>query len=210
MIATLETERRLAGLDRRIRRKNMNAEITTNPLGVFKDAAGISIGWAVVMILLGFLAVLLPLAAGLGVSIVVSWIIAVGGVAYLFYAFAARGAGAFLWRALIGIVYLLGGGYLAFHPAFALESLTLVVAAIFFLEGVMELIAFIQHRAVGGSGWVLFDAIVTLFLSFLIWRTWPFSSPWAIGTLVGINLIFRGVTWLMYSSAARRTLNVVV
>jgi uncharacterized membrane protein HdeD (DUF308 family) len=184
----------------------MNEQGTTSPLGIFKDAVGISIGWAIVMIVLGFAAVLLPFAAGIGVSIVVSWIIAFGGIAYLVYAFAARGTGAFFWRTLIGAIYLIGGGYLAFHPGVALESLTLAVAVIFFLEGIMEILAFSQVRAVSGSGWILFDAVVTLLLAFLIWRSWPFSSVWAIGTLVGANLIFRGFTWLMYSSSARRTM----
>ena len=184
----------------------MNEQVTTNPLGVFKDAVGISIGWAIVIIVLGFAAVLLPFAAGIGVSIVVSWIIAFGGVAYLVYAFAAGGTGAFLWRVLIGAIYVLGGGYLAFHPGLAFESLTLAVAVIFFLEGTMEILAFFELRAVSGSGFILFDAVVTLVLAYLIWRPWPSSSVWAIGTLVGANLIFRGVTWLMYSSSARRTL----
>lgn len=184
----------------------MNEQGTTNRLGLFKDAAGISIGWAIVMIVLGIVAVLLPVAAGVGVSIVVSWIIAFGGVAYLVYAFTAKGAGAFLWRLLIGAIYVLGGGYLAFHPGLALESLTLAVAVIFFLEGIMEISAFFQLRAASGSGFILFDAVVTLVLAYMIWRPWPSSSVWAIGTLVGANLIFRGVTWLMYSSSARRTL----
>ena len=184
----------------------MNEQDTANSSGLLKSAAGMSVGWSIVMIVLGFAAVLLPLAAGIGVSIVVSWIVAFGGVAYLVYAFAARGTGVFLWRMLIGAVYILGGGYLAFHPGLALESLTLVVAVIFFLEGIMEIAAFFQLRAVAGGGWILFDAVVTLLLAYLIWRPWPFSSVWAIGTLVGINLIFRGVTWLMYSSSALRTL----
>jgi uncharacterized membrane protein HdeD (DUF308 family) len=184
----------------------MNEQSIANPLGAFKYAAGISTGWSIVMIVLGFFAVLLPFAAGIGISIVVSWIIAFGGVAYLVYAFAATGVGGFLWRMLIGAIYVIGGGYLAFHPGLALESLTLTVAVIFLLEGVMEIVACYQLRAVSGSGFILFDAIVTLLLAYLIWRHWPSSSLWAIGTLVGANLIFRGVTWLMYSSSARRTL----
>jgi uncharacterized membrane protein HdeD (DUF308 family) len=184
----------------------MNEQSIVNPLGAFKDAAVISIGWSIVMIVMGFVAVLLPFAAGIGVSIVVSWIVAFAGVAYLAYAFAATGIGAFLWRMLIGAVYVFGGGYLAFHPGLALASLTLVVAVIFFLEGIMEIVVFYQLRAMSGSAWILVDAVVTLLLAYLIWRPWPFSSEWAIGTLVGANLIFRGVTWLMYSSSARRTL----
>jgi uncharacterized membrane protein HdeD (DUF308 family) len=184
----------------------MNEQGTTNSLGILDDAVGISIGWAILMIVLGFVAVLLPFATGIGVSLVVSWIIAIGGVVYLAYAFMSTGARAFLWRLLIGAIYVLGGGYLAFHSGLALESLTLVVAVIFFLEGIMEIAAYFQLRAVSGSGWIFFDAVVTLLLAFLIWRSWPSSSLWAIGTLVGANLIFRGATWLIYSSSARSTL----
>jgi uncharacterized membrane protein HdeD (DUF308 family) len=172
---------------------------------VFKEAMGASIGWAVVMIVLGFVAVFVPFAAGIGVSILVSWIIVFSGIAYLAYAFAAQGAGTFLWRMLIGIAYVVGGGYLAFHPGLALESLTLVVAAIFFVEGVMEFVVFFQSRALPGSGWILFDGVITLLLAYLIWRPWPSSSTWAIGTLLGVNLIVSGFTRLMYSVAARKT-----
>ena len=176
---------------------------------VFKEATGISIGWGVIMIVLGFLAVFLPYQTGIGVSVVIGSIIVVSGLAYLAFALAARGAGSFLWRLLIGIVYVVGGGYVALHPALALESLTLVVAVIFFLEGVLEIVAFFQLRTVAGSGWLLFDAIVTLLLAFVIWHPWPSSSTWAIGTLVGINLIVSGVTRLMYSVTARKTLKAI-
>lgn len=173
---------------------------------VFKEVTGISIGWAVLMIVLGFLAVALPLATGIGVSMLVSWIVVFGGFVYLAYAFAAKGAGAFLWRMLIGIVYIVGGFYLAFHPGLALASLTLVLAAILFAEGVLDIIVFFQFRSLSGSGWVLLDGIATLFLGIVIGYPWPFSSAWAIGILVGINLIMSGFTRLMYSVAARRAL----
>jgi uncharacterized membrane protein HdeD (DUF308 family) len=176
---------------------------------VFKEATGLSIGWSLVMVALGILAVVLPTAAGIGVSVVVAWVIILTGLAYLAYAFAATGAGSFLWRMLIGIVYVAGGGYLAFHPAIAVESLTLVVATIFLLEGVLEIAAFFQLRGLSGSGWILFDGIVALALAYLIWRPWPSSSTWAIGTIVGVNLIVSGVTGLMYSVAVRKAVKAI-
>jgi uncharacterized membrane protein HdeD (DUF308 family) len=187
-------------------KENMSGQSITE---VFKEATGASIGWAVVMIVLGFVALFIPFAAGIGVSILVSWIIVFSGIAYLAYAFAAQGAGTFLWRVLIGFAYVVGGGYLAFHPGLALESLTLVVAAIFFVEGVMEFAVFFQSRALSGSGWILFDGVITLLLAYLIWRPWPSSSTWAIGTLLGINLIVSGSTRLMYSVTARKALKAV-
>lgn len=184
----------------------MNAQTTT---GIFKQAAGVSIGWSIAMIVLGVLALFLPLATGIGVSIAVGWIIVFGGIAYMASAFAARGAGSFLWRLLIGAAYMLGGLYLAFHPGLALESLTLTMALMFFFEGALETVVFFQFRTLPGSGWVLFNGIATLFLAYLIWRPWPASSIWAIGTILGINLILSGFTRLMYSAAARGTLEAI-
>jgi len=184
----------------------MNGHSTTD---VFKQAAGMSIGWAIVMIVLGVVAILMPYSTGIGVSIFVGWIMVFSGFAYVAYAFAARGAGTFIWRLLVGVVYVIGGGYLAFHPGIALETLTLVMAAIFFIEGVTEVVLFFQFRALSGSGWILFDGLITLVLAYLIWRPWPSSSSWAIGTLLGANLIVSGFTRLMYSVEARKSLKAI-
>ena len=72
------------------------------------------------MVVLGFLAILMPFTTGIAVSIFVGWIMVFSGFAYLAYAFAAQEAGVFLWRMLIGVAYVIGGGYLAFHPGLAL------------------------------------------------------------------------------------------
>ena len=176
---------------------------------VLNQAAGMSIGWAVVMIILGAVAIAMPFSTGIGVSIFVGWIIVLSGFAYVAYAFAAPGAGAFIWRMLIGVFYVFGGGYLAFHPGIALETLTLVMAAIFLVEGVSEVAVFFQVRGFSGSGWVLFDGLVTILLAYMIWRPWPSSSVWAIGTLLGINLIVSGVTRLMYSVTARSAIKAI-
>ena len=176
---------------------------------IFSEAAGISIGWSVIMIVLGFAAIVMPLTTGIGISILVGWAMVLGGFSYLAYAFAAQGAGSFIWRVLIGAFYIFGGGYLAFHPGLALESLTLVVAAIFLVEGITEIVMYFQLSSISGSGWILFDGIVTIFLAYAIWRPWPVSSVWAIGTLVGVNLIFSGVTRLMYSVETRKVLQAI-
>jgi uncharacterized membrane protein HdeD (DUF308 family) len=168
--------------------------------------ASVSIGWGIALILLGFLALCLPFAAGLGVSIAAGWIVILGGFLYGASAFAARRAGPFLWRWLAGLVYVIGGFYLIAHPGLALTTLPLALALLFFFEGVMEIAAFFQHRTLPGAGWVLSNGLVTLLLAFLIWRPWPNSSAWAIGTILGINLIFSGITRLTHSLATRKTL----
>jgi uncharacterized membrane protein HdeD (DUF308 family) len=111
---------------------------------------------------------------------------------------------------LIGIAYIMGGIYLLKNPSIALASFTLVLAVILIAEGVFQLITFFQLRVLPGSGWILCDAIVTLMLGGLIAYPWPGSSLWAIGTLVGVNLIVSGFTRLMYSVAARSLISSTV
>jgi uncharacterized membrane protein HdeD (DUF308 family) len=183
--------------------------MSSQSTNIFYEAAGTSVGWSVVMIILGFVAIVMPIATGIGISILVGWAMVLGGFSYLAYAFAAQGAGSFIWRVLVGAFYIVGGGYLAFHPGLTLASLTLLVAAIFLVEGITEVVTFFQFSSIPGSGWTLFDGIVTIFLAYMIWRPWPVSSVWAIGTLVGVNLIFSGFTRLMYSVGAKKTIQAI-
>ena len=185
----------------------MNTQTQTAPVDIFKRVTGLSIGLAVLMIVLGFAAMLKPFAASLGISLFIAWIIVFSGVVHIVYAFAAQSAGSFLWRTLIGVAYIAGGVYLLKNPSIALASFTLMLAAILIAEGVFQLITFFQLRVLPGSGWILFDAVLTLILGGLIAYPWPGSSLWAIGTLVGVNLIISGFTRLMYSVAARNLIS---
>jgi uncharacterized membrane protein HdeD (DUF308 family) len=98
---------------------------------------------------------------------------------------------------------LVAGVYLLMHPKLSLVSLTLALAVLFFVEGIFHIVTWFQVRSAPGAGWLLFDGIVTLILAVLIWRSWPASAVWALGTLVGINLLMSGFTRLMYSRALR-------
>jgi uncharacterized membrane protein HdeD (DUF308 family) len=181
----------------------MNTQAQTVPVEIFRRVTGLSIGLAVLMIVLGFAAMFKPFAAGVGISMFIAWIIVFSGVVHLVYAFAARGAGSFLWRTLMGVAYIVGGMYLLKNPSIALASFTLMLAVILIAEGVFQLITFFQLRVLPGSGWILCDAILTFMLAGLIAYPWPGSSLWAIGTLVGVNLIISGFSRLMFSVAAR-------
>ena len=112
-----------------------------------------------------------------------------------------------MWEILLGIVYVFAGFYLIFHPLSGLLSLTFLLILYLVFEGVLELIHGFQVRPRAGSGWIIFDGILTLILAILLWRAWPSSSVWAIGTLVGISMLFSGFSRLMLSLAARRAVN---
>jgi len=131
-------------------------------------------------------------------------LIVLGGVVHLVLAFHARGAGSVIWRLLVGLAYIAFGGYLLMHPLLGVASLTLLLASLFLIEGVLDIVSYTRLRPAKGAGWLLFDGLVTLLLSLLIWVHWPSSSAWAIGTLVGVSLIMSGVARVMMSLAVRR------
>jgi len=174
---------------------------------IIKKASGWFIGMAVVFILLGMMAIVEPGVAGLAVAILVGWLLIFGGVAHLVAAFSGGGAGRVLWQVLIGIVYFFGGIYFLTHPLLALGTLTLFLGVIVLTEGVFEVIAYLRMRGERGSGWLLVNALITLLLGGLIWFHWPSSSVWAIGTLVGVNLLMTGISRLMFGLAARELAN---
>jgi uncharacterized membrane protein HdeD (DUF308 family) len=155
------------------------------------------------MILAGFLAIAVPQAAGIAVNLLVAWLLIFCGAAHLVFAWHTRTTGGILWGVLLGILYILVGAYLLMHPVAGLASLTLALAIYLFAEGILELILSFVLRPVPGSGWLILDAVITLILAVMIWRTWPSSTEWVIGTLVGISILFSGISRLMISLAAR-------
>jgi len=174
---------------------------------IVKKASGWFIGMAVMFILLGILAIVEPGVAGLAITILVGWLLIFGGGAHLVAAFSGGGAGRVIWQVLIGIVYIVGGFYFLTHPLLGLGSLTLLLAVIILMEAVFELVAYFRSRSESGSGWLLVNALITLLLGGLIWFHWPSSSVWAIGTLVGVNLLMTGISRLMLGLAARKLVN---
>src|SRR5579863_2614514 len=179
----------------------MNSTTTANEA---KRFTGWSMAAGVFMMLAGILAIGLPLAAGVAVNIVVAWLLVFAGVGHLWFAWELRGIGGTIWQVLLGVLYIGVGIYLLAHPVAGLLTLTLALAIYLFVEGVLELVLAFQLPARQARGWLALDGIVTLILGFLIWRTWPVSTEWAIGTLVGISMIFSGSTRLMLSLAARK------
>jgi uncharacterized membrane protein HdeD (DUF308 family) len=179
----------------------MNSETT---LGSVRKASGWSVVWGILMLISGILAIAMPVASSVGIVIVLGWLILFAAVCHLVFAFQSHSIGGFLWEVLLAVVYGVAGFYMVTHPLLGVVSLTLLLAIFFLVEGVVEIIFYFKIRGTGNAGWVLFDGIVTLILGFFIWRRWPSSSVWVIGTLVGISLIFSGISRIMLSSAVRR------
>ena len=158
----------------------------------------------IVMMVLGFLAVAEPNVATVAVGIFVGWLFFIGGIFRALSVWQSRGMPGFAWSMLTALLAIVLGLILIFRPLAGVLTLTMVLIAFFILEGVTAIVLAVQHRAhLRSWGWVLFSGIVDLLLAFLIWDGWPSSADWAIGLLVGINMLFFGLSLVMTALAAR-------
>jgi uncharacterized membrane protein HdeD (DUF308 family) len=168
-----------------------------------------SIALSVLMILAGLLAVVLPEVSGIAITFLVAWLMIVMGCAHLVYTWHRRHRGGTWWGLLLGLVYIATGIFIFLNPTAGLRSLTLLLGAYLLVEaGLVFSLAFSSH-AHKGRGWLMFDGLVALILGFIVLLTWPGSALWVIGTLVGISMIFNGVSRLMLAMAAHNVNNAV-
>lgn len=169
-----------------------------------RRASTLSILWGVLLICLGMFAVASPLIAAVAVNVLIAWLIVLAGVVHLVVAFHSREAGSVIWRLLVGLAYIAFGVYVMARPALGVISLTLLLAVLFLVEGIFNIVLYFRAPSGQRSTWFLIDGIVTLLLGLMIYMQWPSSSAWAIGTLVGVSLIFSGVTRVMVSMSVRK------
>jgi uncharacterized membrane protein HdeD (DUF308 family) len=157
------------------------------------------------MLLTGVLAIAIPPVAGIAVPVVVARLLvqrrSPSGIRLAYANRGRTGMGA-----AAGHLSIFVGVYALLHPGAGLTSLRLVLAIYLFTEGVLKLILSFRLRPMPGSNWLLFDGIIPLILAILIWRSWPSSTEWVIGTRVGISMLFSGAARLSLSLAARRVL----
>lgn len=178
-------------------------EIDHEMLGTIKRHAGFGVTVGILIVIAGFLALVAPFVAGLSVAIAVGVLLIIAGVSRLFLAFRMGSFGHGLLVFVIGLLSIVAGGYMLGRPGMALATLTLFLAAYFLVEGVFEIIWAFRLRPIRGWGWTLFSGIVALVLGIMIWRQFPVSGVWAVGTLVGISMIFGGAALASVAGAAR-------
>jgi uncharacterized membrane protein HdeD (DUF308 family) len=184
--------------------------MSTTPLtlsGLAPKAINWSIFLSILLILAGLFAILLPSVSGIAITLYFGWAMIISGITHFVFAFKTHTTGSRIWELLVGAVYIFTGVILLMHPLDSLLVLTLVLACYLFFEAIFEFIHFFQLRPRHGAGWLLVDGLITLILSVMIWRAWPASSIWVVGTLVGVSMIFSGFSRLMLALAAKRALN---
>lgn len=174
-----------------------------------RQASTWSIVWGVLLTIFGMLAIGSPFLAAVAVTVVIAWIIALAGIVHLILAFHVHRAEGLIWKLLVGLAYLFLGPYLIMHPELGVASVTSVLATLFLIEGILDVVLFFKMRSMRGSSWVLVDGILTLLLGLLIYLQWPSNSVWAMGILVGVSMIISGVTRVLLTLAVRKAVAVM-
>lgn len=171
--------------------------------------SGLFLAQGVIMTLLGIAAVIWPQISSVAVEVYVGWMFLLSGVLGLAMMFFAPNVAGFLWSLLTGALSLFVGVLLLWHPIAGTASLTLVLISFFVVEGVFQIAAAIGYRTAlpESWGWMLSSGIADLILAGLIIAGWPGSASWALGLIVGVNLISSGIAITMVASAARKMIS---
>jgi uncharacterized membrane protein HdeD (DUF308 family) len=160
----------------------------------------------IILLVLGAAAILVPPLAGIATAIVLGWLFLVGGIVGLVATFGARQAPGFIWSLLSAVVAVVAGGVLLWNPLAGLVTLTYVLIAYFIADGILIIVLAVTHRRAlsGRWEWMLFNGIIDLVLAAIIIAGLPGTLLWALGLLVGIDLVFGGASLIAMALAARR------
>jgi uncharacterized membrane protein HdeD (DUF308 family) len=161
----------------------------------------------ILLVILGLLAIALPLLASIAITLFLGWMFLISGIAGLILTFWARQIPGFWWSILSAVLSLVAGVLLIGWPGQGVITLTLVLGVFFVMEGVASIMYALEHRRelTGRWGWMIAAGILDLVISAMIITGLPGSASWAIGLLVGINLVFGGATLIGMATAARST-----
>ena len=156
---------------------------------------------------LGFAAMIVPPLASLAITIFLGWMFLISGIGGLILTFWAREMPGFWWSLISAALAVLAGGILLARPIQGVLTLTIVVGAYFLAEGVATIMYALEHRRelTGRWSWLVISGLVDIVISFLVITGLPSSAEWAIGILVGINLLFGGATLIGIALAARNS-----
>jgi uncharacterized membrane protein HdeD (DUF308 family) len=160
----------------------------------------------ILLVILGLAAIIVPPLASLAVTIFLGWLFLISGVAGLALTFWARRMPGFWWSLLSAVLALGAGIILLAEPVRGTLTLTIVVGVYFIAEGVATIMYALEHRRELSErwSWLLVSGIVDLLIAAIIIMGLPGSALWAVGLLVGINLLFGGATLIGMAMAARK------
>jgi uncharacterized membrane protein HdeD (DUF308 family) len=171
-----------------------------------RDHSGLFLVEGIILCLLGVGAIIVPPIAGLATTVLLGWLFLIAGLAGLFFTFRARSAPGFGWSLLSAVAAVVAGAILLWNPFQGLATLTLVLTAYFVVDGAAIIFLAIAHRRElsGKWQWMLVNGITDLILAGIIISGFPETLFWALGLLVGIDLLFGGASLIAMAMASRK------
>lgn len=159
----------------------------------------------ILLILLGLAAVIVPPVAGIAATVFIGWMLLIAGVVGIVSTFRAKSAPGLIWSLLSAAIAIVAGGLLVWFPLTGLVTLTLVLIGYLLADGVVTIVFALSHRreSSGRWGWMLINGIVDLILAAIIYMALPQAFAWAVGLIVGFDLVFGGTTLVVMALAAR-------
>jgi uncharacterized membrane protein HdeD (DUF308 family) len=163
----------------------------------------------ILLVILGIAAIVLPEVATLAFTLIIGWLFLISGGVGLVTTFWMRNAPGFWWALLSAVVAIAAGVVLLLWPINGVFSLTLLLIAFFVIEGIATIMYAIEHKnqLSGRWGWMLASGIVDLILAGIIFAGLPGTAAWALGLLVGINMLFGGTAMIGMALAAREVVH---
>jgi uncharacterized membrane protein HdeD (DUF308 family) len=165
-------------------------------------------GWfialGVLLIVLGIFAWIEVVAVTLAGVILLGAAMLVGGVFQIIHAFAVRGWSGFLLHVLMGVLYIIGGFLIMAEPVQGAVVVTVFLAVCLAIAGIMRMVLAVQHRELTGWWLMLFSGLITLLIGLLLYAWLPWSGLWVLGTLIAVELVIQGITWVQFGLMLRR------
>ena len=173
--------------------------MTSNVSPEINKSTNNSLWMGVALIILGIVAIALPIFSTIFVETWVAAILTFAGIAKIVHAFQTRSGGAFAWKLVLGVLYIATAVMLLVYPLTGILTLTLFLAGFLLMEGIFEIILAFRLRGQDYWTYELINGIITVVLGAMIWFQWPIDAPWLMGTLVGVSILFSGVSRVMLS-----------
>ena len=156
------------------------------------------------LVLLGLVAIAFPFVTTIAAKTFLGWLFLIGGLVQVVHALSTQKWSQFFLNGLIGTIYVIAGGWLAFFPLVGIIALTAFLAGMFVVQGFIEFSMAFRMRPQAGWVWMLISGIIAVVAGLLIFARLPSSAIWAIGLLVGVNMLSSGFAYLFLALAARR------
>jgi uncharacterized membrane protein HdeD (DUF308 family) len=159
----------------------------------------------IVLVLLGIGAIIAPMIAGVAITLLLGWLFLVGGIFGLIVTYWGREMPGFWWSLVSAALAVLAGLILIARPMEGLLTLTVVLTAFFLIEGIASIMFALAHKRElsGRWGWMVAAGVFDLLIAAMIFAGLPGSAAWAIGLLVGINMVFGGSSLIGMALAAK-------